>query len=52
MGQALMFNFWNPTDIYDLNLSIPSQREVAKMLLLLNKQFAAKVKTGEYKDRS
>ena len=52
IGQALLFNFWNPTGIYDLNLSVPAQREVAKMLLLLNKQFAIKVKAGEFKDRS
>lgn len=52
IGQALMFNFWNPTGIYDLNLSVPAQREVAKMLLLINKQFAIKVKAGECKDRS
>jgi len=52
IGQALLFNFWNPIGIYDLHLSVPAQREVAKMLHLLNKQFAVKVKAGECKDRS
>mmetsp|Transcript_24955 Transcript_24955/g.33429 ORF Transcript_24955/g.33429 Transcript_24955/m.33429 type:complete len:118 (-) Transcript_24955:715-1068(-) len=52
VGQALFFNFFNPTGVYDLNLSIPEQREVAKTLILLNKQFFAKVKAGEFKDRS
>ena len=52
MGQALFFNFWNPTGVYDLNLSMPEQRTVAKTLILINKQFYAKVKAGECKDRS
>ena len=52
IGQALTFNFWNPTGRYKLNLSIAQQRQVAKVLLLLNKQYYVKVKAGEYKDRS
>ena len=52
IGQALNFNFWNPQGHYNLNLSVPEQREVANTILLLNKQFAAKVKAGELKDRS
>ena len=52
MGQAMNFNFWNPTGSYCLNLSVPEQREVANTILLLNKQFFAKVKAGEMKDRS
>ena len=52
LGQAMFFNFWNPSGHYDLNLTVPEQRAVANVILLLNKLFAAKVKTGEYKDRS
>ena len=46
------FNFWNPQGHYNLNLLVPQQREVANIILLLNKQFFAKVKAGELKDRS
>ena len=52
MGQAMNFNFWNPQGHYNLNLSIPEQREVANTILLLNKQFFLRVKAGELKDRS
>ena len=52
MGQAMFFNFFNPSGHYNLNLSVPGQREVANIILLLNKQFAIKVKAGEFKDRS
>ena len=52
MEQAMNFNFWNPQGHYCLNLSVPEQREVANTILLLNKQFFAKVKAGEYRDRS
>ncbi len=52
LGQAFTFNFWNPTGHYRLNLSVPQQRQVANVLLLLNKQFYAAVKRSEYKDRS
>lgn len=46
------FNFWNPINHYSLNLAVPQQREVANIILLLNKQFYLKVKAGELKDRS
>ena len=46
------FNFFNPQGHYELNLAVPEQRDVANTILLLNKQFYAKVKAGEYKDRS
>ena len=46
------FNFYNPTGHYKLNLAIPVQRDCANIILLLNKLFYAKVKAGEYKDRS
>ena len=52
MGQAMNFNFYNPQGHYKLNLSVPEQREVANVLILLNKLFFAKVKAGEYRDRS
>ena len=37
LGQAMNFNFWNPSGHYNLNLGVPEQREVAKILLILNK---------------
>ena len=37
---------------YKLNLAVTEQREVANIILLLNKQFHLKVKSGEFKDRS
>ena len=46
MGQAMNFNFWNPIGHYDLNMAVPEQRDVANIILLLNKQFFAKVKAG------
>jgi len=52
MGQAMNFNFWNPTGHYILNMAVPEQREVANVLLLLNKQFFNRVKANELKDRS
>ena len=52
LGQAMNFNFYNPQGHYKLNLSIPEQREVANVLILLNKLFFAKVKAGELRDRS
>ncbi len=52
MGQALSFNFFNPNGHYRLNLSVPEQREVAKCILLLNKQVFAKITAGELCDRS
>lgn len=52
MGQAMNFNFWNPQGHYNLNLSVPEQRDVANTLLLLNRQYYFKIKAGELKDRS
>ena len=52
MEQAMNFNFFNPQGHYELNLAVPEQRDVANTILFLNKQFFAKVKAGEYKDRS
>ena len=52
MEQAMNFNFFNPQGHYELNLAVPEQRDVANTILFLNKQFFAKVKAGECKDRS
>lgn len=52
MGQSMNFNFWNPVGHYSLNLAVPEQRDVANVILLLNKQYYLKVKAGEHKDRS
>ena len=52
MGQAFTFNFFNPNGHYRLNLSEPEQREVAKCLMLLNKQISTQITAGELCDRS
>ena len=52
LGQALNFNFWNPAGHYSLNLGVPEQREVAKLILVLNKQVFNRITAGELKDRS
>ena len=52
LGQAMNFNFWNPSGHYHLNIGVPEQRDVAKILLLLNKQVYNKIVAGELKDRS
>ena len=46
------FNFWNPSGHYNLNLGIPEQRDVAKLLLILNKQVYNRILAGDLKDRS
>ena len=52
MGQAFTFNFFNPNGHYRLNLVEPEQREVAKCLMLMNKQISQKIAAGELCDRS
>ena len=52
MGPAMNFNFWNPTGHYNLNLGIQEQREIAKIILILNKQVFNLITAGELKDRS
>lgn len=51
-GQAIAFNFWNPSGHYSLDLGIPMQRQVAKCLHLMNKEFYGKCAKGDFADRS
>jgi hypothetical protein len=46
------FSCFNPTGRYRLNLGVPYQREVAKVLLVMNKKVYAMIKAKEITDRS
>ena len=52
LGHAMNFNFWNPSGHYNLNLGVPEQRDVAKIIMILNRQVYNKIVAGELKDRS
>ena len=39
MGSAFEFSFYNPNGYYELDLGKPIQRELAKLLMVINKQF-------------
>jgi hypothetical protein len=51
-GDGFAFSCLNPTGSYNLNLSVPVQRDVAKSLLLLNKLNYERIAKGESIDKS
>jgi hypothetical protein len=51
-GDGFAFSSLNPTGSYNLNLSVPIQRDVAKSLLLLNKLNFERIAKAESVDKS
>jgi hypothetical protein len=51
-GDSYSFSCFNPTGSYDLNLSVPLQRDLALSLLLLNKLNFERIGKGESVDKS
>ena len=52
LGDAFNFTFWNPSGHYMLNLAHPQQREVAKCLILINRNVCEQITKNELRDRS
>jgi hypothetical protein len=52
MGNAFNFSFWNPTGHYKLNLQHPIEREVAMMIIVINKEANRRILAGEMSDKS
>lgn len=46
------FSVFNPTGRYNLNLNVPYQRDIAKVLMVMNKKVFAMIKGKEIVDRS
>ena len=51
-ASTLYFSCFNTTGRYKLNLSISYQREIAKVLMVMNKKVFAMIKAKEMVDRS
>jgi lauroyl/myristoyl acyltransferase len=51
-ASTLYFSCFNPTGKYKLNLSVSYQRDVAKVLMVMNKKVFAMIKAKEIVDRS
>jgi hypothetical protein len=49
---TFFFSCFNPTGRYRLNLGVPYQRDVAKLLMVMNKKVYAAIKAKEITDRS
>lgn len=52
MGQMYDFSYYNPNGHYSLNLGKPFQRELAKILVILNKENYDAIVAGTRADRS
>ena len=52
MGDAFFFSFWNPSGHYSLNLANIIEREIAMILIVLNKEVNKLIIAGTMADRS
>jgi len=52
MGQMYDFSFFNPSGHYNLNLGKPFQRELAQLLVVMNKENFDAIVAGTRADRS
>lgn len=51
-ASAFYFSVFNPNGRYKLNLNISYQRDIAKVLMVMNKKVFAAIKAKETVDRS